>query len=228
MIEQVVNVCHTTIARDAWDRGQKLAVHGWIYGLHDGLLRDLNTTVTNFGETPLHMTQRLQLCPDSRWLILIGWRHHHLAYVFAATSPRSTAELRARRRFSFCRLPTKDASGLDGIIPQNNTEKFRLYFVRSYARSRYVLAEVHWLAVACRRSGCLRRLRASHGHIRFHPLQSLGRPRWRKVATIIFSSPLARGREWARRVLLAFAILGRHVPCICGRASKPTRYLNQG
>src|SRR5213083_1260439 len=41
VIEQVANVCQTTIARDAWDRGQELAVHGWVYGLKDGLLRDL-------------------------------------------------------------------------------------------------------------------------------------------------------------------------------------------
>ena len=47
VIEQVANVCQTTIARDAWDRGQELAVHGWVYGLKDGLLRDLGTTVTN-------------------------------------------------------------------------------------------------------------------------------------------------------------------------------------
>ena len=44
VIEQVANVRETTIARDAWERGQELAVHGWIYGLHDGLLRDLNVT----------------------------------------------------------------------------------------------------------------------------------------------------------------------------------------
>src|SRR4029077_11744821 len=44
VIEQVANVRDTTIARDAWERGQELAVHGWIYGLHDGLLRDLNVT----------------------------------------------------------------------------------------------------------------------------------------------------------------------------------------
>lgn len=55
VIEQVVNVCYTTIARDAWDRGQELSVHGWIYGLRDGLLRDLNLTVTGFQETlPLY------------------------------------------------------------------------------------------------------------------------------------------------------------------------------
>jgi carbonic anhydrase len=50
VIEQVGNVCQTTIARDAWDRGQALAVHGWIYGLEDGRLRDLKTTITNFAE----------------------------------------------------------------------------------------------------------------------------------------------------------------------------------
>jgi carbonic anhydrase len=45
VIEQVANVCQTTIVQDAWARGQELHVHGWIYGIHDGLLRDLNTTV---------------------------------------------------------------------------------------------------------------------------------------------------------------------------------------
>jgi carbonic anhydrase len=50
VIEQVANVCYTSIARDAWERGQELSVHGWIYGLRDGLLRDLNVTVTDFGE----------------------------------------------------------------------------------------------------------------------------------------------------------------------------------
>ena len=46
VVEQVTNVCSTTIAREAWERGQELAVHGWIYGLHGGLLRDLNVTVS--------------------------------------------------------------------------------------------------------------------------------------------------------------------------------------
>jgi carbonic anhydrase len=47
VIEQVANVCQTTIALDAWERGQELVVHGWIYGLKDGLLRDLNVTVAS-------------------------------------------------------------------------------------------------------------------------------------------------------------------------------------
>lgn len=45
VIEQVVNVCQTTIVKDAWERGQALTIHSWIYGLKDGLLRDLGVTV---------------------------------------------------------------------------------------------------------------------------------------------------------------------------------------
>ena len=46
VIEQVVNVSQTTVVREAWTRGQSLAVHGWIYKLTDGLLRDLGMYVT--------------------------------------------------------------------------------------------------------------------------------------------------------------------------------------
>ncbi len=51
VIEQVLNVCQTTIVRDALERGQELAVHGWIYSLADGLLRDLKMTITGLEET---------------------------------------------------------------------------------------------------------------------------------------------------------------------------------
>ena len=55
VIEQVANVCQTTIVRDAWEGGQELAVHGWIYALKDGLLRDLSMTVTRLAEVlPLY------------------------------------------------------------------------------------------------------------------------------------------------------------------------------
>lgn len=47
VIEQAANVCCTTIARDAWKNGQKLSVHGWIYDIADGLLRDLSFTVSS-------------------------------------------------------------------------------------------------------------------------------------------------------------------------------------
>jgi carbonic anhydrase len=46
VIEQVRNVCETTVVRDAWSRSQALSVHGWIYDLQDGLLRDLGMCVT--------------------------------------------------------------------------------------------------------------------------------------------------------------------------------------
>ncbi|MGH8457602.1 MAG: carbonic anhydrase, partial [Stenotrophobium sp.] len=46
-IEQAVNVCHTTIVNDAWERGQNLTVHAWAYALHDGRVRDLDFSVTS-------------------------------------------------------------------------------------------------------------------------------------------------------------------------------------
>jgi len=43
--EQVANVANTTTLQDAWSRGQKIAVHGWVYDIHDGLLKDLDVTL---------------------------------------------------------------------------------------------------------------------------------------------------------------------------------------
>jgi carbonic anhydrase len=51
VVEQARNVCRTQAVQDAWKRGQRLAVHGWIYSINDGLLRDLNVTVSGIGET---------------------------------------------------------------------------------------------------------------------------------------------------------------------------------
>ena len=45
VVSQVSNVCHTTIVQNAWRRGQPLAIHGWVYSLADGLLKDLDCTV---------------------------------------------------------------------------------------------------------------------------------------------------------------------------------------
>ena len=47
VVEQVGNVCQTTIVREAWERGQPLAVHGWIYGLTDGIIRDLGLSIAS-------------------------------------------------------------------------------------------------------------------------------------------------------------------------------------
>jgi len=50
VIEQVRNVARTTLVGDAWKRGQALVLHGWIYGLEDGHLRDLQTTLKSASE----------------------------------------------------------------------------------------------------------------------------------------------------------------------------------
>jgi carbonic anhydrase len=50
VIEQVANVCQTSIVLDAWDRKQDLTVHGWCYGLTDGLIRDLRFDASNADE----------------------------------------------------------------------------------------------------------------------------------------------------------------------------------
>ena len=47
VIEQVVNLCVSTVMVDAWAAGQKVSIHGWAYGVHDGLLQDLHMTVTS-------------------------------------------------------------------------------------------------------------------------------------------------------------------------------------
>ncbi len=51
VMEQVWNVCQTTFVQDAWDRGEELNVHGWIYDIGDGILKDSNVTVTSREES---------------------------------------------------------------------------------------------------------------------------------------------------------------------------------
>lgn len=51
VIEQVHNVCNTTIVQRAWKNGQQLSIHGWVYSLNDGLLRDLNVCTTSTEES---------------------------------------------------------------------------------------------------------------------------------------------------------------------------------
>jgi carbonic anhydrase len=52
VVEQVVNAAQTTVVRDAWARGQSLSVHGWVYALEDGLLRDLGLCIAAESELP--------------------------------------------------------------------------------------------------------------------------------------------------------------------------------
>ena len=62
VIEQTGNVCQTTIVRDAWDRGQPLTVHSWIYGLNDGLIRDLGMSISSVEAFAPHYRAALAAC----------------------------------------------------------------------------------------------------------------------------------------------------------------------
>lgn len=62
VIEQVNNVCQTTIVQGAWERGQDLAVHGWIYGLSDGIIRDLNVSTSNQNELATSYNKAIAVC----------------------------------------------------------------------------------------------------------------------------------------------------------------------
>lgn len=64
VIEQTANVCQTTIVQDAWERNQELTVHGWIYGLGDGLIRDLNTSINNQSEFAAIYNSAIAACTD--------------------------------------------------------------------------------------------------------------------------------------------------------------------
>ncbi|QOW23583.1 carbonate dehydratase [Lysobacter sp. H23M47] len=52
VLEQVINVCHSTVVRDCWERGQSLAVHGWVYTLRDGRVHDLGIDMDNLDTMP--------------------------------------------------------------------------------------------------------------------------------------------------------------------------------
>jgi carbonic anhydrase len=63
--EQIVNIAQTTIVRDAWERGQELTIHSWVYGVHDGLLRDLGITVSSQAEIQPKLQAVLQRYVDT-------------------------------------------------------------------------------------------------------------------------------------------------------------------
>lgn len=60
VIEQVSNLCQTTVVQDAWENGQALTVHGWVYGLKDGLLRNLGMTVDAPEQLAGHLASALE------------------------------------------------------------------------------------------------------------------------------------------------------------------------
>jgi carbonic anhydrase len=59
VVEQVTNVCATTIVQDAWERGQDLTVHGWVYGINDGKLMDMGIAVSGRDQLAPAVAQRL-------------------------------------------------------------------------------------------------------------------------------------------------------------------------
>jgi carbonic anhydrase len=68
VIEQVVNVAQTTVVRDAWDRGQTVSVHGWVYSLENGLVNDLGMEISgdvDLAQCYTHALHRLADAPGS-------------------------------------------------------------------------------------------------------------------------------------------------------------------
>lgn len=55
VVKQVLNTCRTTIIQDAWTRQQEIAVHGWIYSLKDGRLKDLGLCIQNNDELEMNL-----------------------------------------------------------------------------------------------------------------------------------------------------------------------------
>jgi carbonic anhydrase len=58
-IEQAENVCLSTVVQDAWSRGQSLSVHGWVYSLHDGQVRELGMDVESLETLPVSYANAL-------------------------------------------------------------------------------------------------------------------------------------------------------------------------
>ncbi len=67
VLEQARNVCRTTVVNDAWQRGQSVVVHGWVYGLDNGLLQDMRITVANSDEMAGAYALALQAL-HQRWI----------------------------------------------------------------------------------------------------------------------------------------------------------------
>ncbi len=61
VISQVVNVAQTSILQDAWERGQEVNLHGWVYSLDDGLLRDLQMEIGGSNEIATRLVEALQV-----------------------------------------------------------------------------------------------------------------------------------------------------------------------
>src|SRR6476620_3115968 len=61
VVEQALNVCQTTVVQEAWQRGQEVVVHGWVYRLHNGLIKDLTMTVSRLDDAGVAYERALAL-----------------------------------------------------------------------------------------------------------------------------------------------------------------------
>lgn len=66
VLEQMANICRTTIVSDAWERGQELSFYGLVYGVHDGLLRNLTKSIGNAAECQTHLAEAVARYDDVR------------------------------------------------------------------------------------------------------------------------------------------------------------------
>jgi len=71
VLEQVRHVCDTTFVQDAWTRGQPVVIHGWVYGLHNGIINDLNITATCAPEV-MPAYEKALAAVKSRYLAELG------------------------------------------------------------------------------------------------------------------------------------------------------------
>ncbi|WP_374587262.1 carbonate dehydratase [Ideonella dechloratans] len=71
VLEQVRHVCDTTFVQDAWTRGQPVVIHGWVYGLHNGIINDLNITATCASEV-MPAYEKALAAVKSRYLAELG------------------------------------------------------------------------------------------------------------------------------------------------------------
>jgi carbonic anhydrase len=88
VLEQARNVCRTTVVRDAWVRGQSVVVHGWVYGLHNGLLEDLKITAASADQVGLAYDTALALVKQR-------YRQQHAALTAHAAPVTQTGALTA-------------------------------------------------------------------------------------------------------------------------------------
>ena len=76
MIEQVVNVCVSTVMVDAWAAGQKVSIHGWAFGVHDGLLQDLRMTVTSTDAHRAALPAAVERIRGAKWTEAVLRQRH--------------------------------------------------------------------------------------------------------------------------------------------------------